>query len=362
MFFFQSAAISCQLMLMFLVSIFAIDSANAGNDEEGFIRGSVRQVIHGLDGKQEERQLEFVLACDQDCCLTGTNLSRPDQPTFKPIEWFLLVNKGNEFGIQITVDRRQGDVLSIDGKWSAKFLQELRNLSLVDSFESRYQVVDYGLNDLVALPVYLSWKQVGVTRDIMLAARRGTNYRGTNELGSLEILGAEGISTIAIKKSPNDLIMPGSVRLAEPSDENFPKGFQSIEEEYSFSPERKLGRCEPFRCSGTKVETAPDGRSRKTETEIQVTEHADARPARKFIDAFLAKLPNNKRIVTEAGVDVATVLDQGKQKIAVDRDVERMTETRFSNNGPSFYYYGGILVLMAILGLVGYLRWARTAS
>jgi hypothetical protein len=362
MFFVQSRAISCQIMSMVLVSILAIGTANAANGEEGFIRGSQRQVVHGLDGKTETRQLDFVFACDQECCLTGTNLSRPDLPTFKPIEWFLLANKGNEFGIQITVDRRQGDVLSIDGKWSAKSLQELRRLSLDGSFESRYQLVDYGLNHLIALPVYLSWKQVGVPRDTMLAALRGSNYRGTNELGSLEILGSEGISKISIKRSPNDLIMPGDVRLAELSDENFPKGLQSIEEEYSFSPERRLGNYETFRCSGTKIETAPDGRSRKTETEIQVTEHADARAARKFIDAFLAKLPNDQRIITDAGVDVATVLDRGIQKIAVDRDVERMTETRFKNNGPSFYYYGGILVLMAILGLVGYLRWARTAS
>jgi len=88
-----------------------------------------------------------------------------------------------------------------------------------------------------------------------------------------------------------------------------------------------------------------------------VTEQADARTARKFIDAIFAKMPNTQKIISNS--EIASVLDHGKQKIVVDRDVERVSDARFTNKGPSLYYYGIILLFLVILGLIGYLRWAR---
>ncbi|MCY2979200.1 MAG: hypothetical protein NTU79_11105 [Planctomycetota bacterium] len=88
-----------------------------------------------------------------------------------------------------------------------------------------------------------------------------------------------------------------------------------------------------------------------------MTEQADARTARKFIDAILAKMPNTQKIISNS--EIASVLDHGKQKVVVDRDVERITETRFTNKSPSLYYYGIILLFLVILGLIGYLRWAQ---
>ncbi len=334
---------------------------STANGEEGFIRGSLRAVINEFDGKRKIEQLDFVVACDRDCCLIGTNRSKPEQPTFEPIEMFELANKGNDFAILITLSRQEGTPLTTDGKWSAKHIQELRNLKLDDSFDARYKVVKMGGTYWIALPVCLSWDSVGATRETMLSALKGTNYRGKNELGTLEIVGSHGIGKIAFKKSALDLHSPGYVPLSKLSGPDFPNGLKSMEMAYSFSPERKFGEYEPFRCTGTITETVPDGRSRKTDIEIQVTEYADATKARTFIDALLEKLPRNQKIITDSGIDIATVLDNGKQKVVVDRDVERLTDPRFNNKSPSIYYYGIVVVFLAIFALIGYLRWAQKA-
>jgi hypothetical protein len=358
-FFVRGATIRLSIVSFVSVSVIAFVAASDAKAEEGLIRGSLKTVIHELDGQRQTEQLDFILACDRDCCLTGTNYR---QEKFEPLEQFSLANKGNEFGILITVDRREGNPLTIDGKWSAKYLQELRKLKLNDTFESRYNVVEMGSNALIALPVYLSWNSVGVTRDTMLSALRGTNYRGSNELGSLEIVGTQGIGRITLKKSPSSLLSPRYLPLSELSGPYYPNGLTSMVQEYSFSPERRFGEHEPFRCAGTTTETVPDGRSRKTEIEIQVTEYADSKTASKFINALLGKLPNNKRIINDSGINVATVLDKGKQKVVVDRDVERLTEPRFNNESTSIYYYVIVLFFLAILGMIGYLRWAQKAS
>ncbi len=275
---------------------------------------------------------------------------------------FEIANKGNEFAILLTLSRQEGSPLTTDGKWSTKYIQELRNLKLDDSFESRYKVVKMGSTYWFALPVCLYWDAIGVKSDTMLSALRGTNFRGKNELGTLEILGSRGIGKISFKKSSSDLHSPGYVPLSKLSGPDFPNGLTSMEMVYSFSPERIFGEHEPFRCMGTITETVPDGRSRKTDIEIQVTEYADATKARTFIDALLEKLPSDQKIITDSGIDVATVLDKGKQKVVVDRDVERLTEPRFNNKSPSIYYYAIVLTLLAIFALIGYLRWAQKAS
>jgi len=359
------ATIRLRLVAMALVNIVAFAAASTIKGEEGFegfIRGSQRLVTHEPDGQRKVVKLDFVMACDRDCCLTGRNISRPEQPKFEPIEQFNLAMKGNEFVIGITVDRREGDALTTNGRWSAKHIQEFRNFRLDDSFESRFEVVTQGSISSLALPVYLSWHTVGVTKDTMLAALRGENYRGANELGSLEISGNQGIGRIHLKKSKLNLHSPGYIPLSKLSEPAFPNGLESMEEEYSFTPERKLGMHETFRCVGALTQTGPDGRSRKTEIETQIDEHADAKAARKFINALLEKIPNNKKIITDSGVDIATVLDNGKQKVVVDRDVEGMTETRFNNKGPSFYYYAIVLFVLVILGVIGYVRWSQKAS
>ena len=362
MFFVRCATIRLSIVAVVLMSMIAFAATGICKGEEGFIRGSLKAVIHGTDGQRKTQQLDFVFACDRDCCLVGTNYRKPEEPKFEPIELFSLANTGNEFAIGITVDRQEGNALTSDGKWSAKSIQEFRNLKLDDSFESRYEVVTLGASNSLALPVYLSWHTVGVTKDTMLAALKGTNYRGANELGSLEISGIQGIGRIHLKKSKSDLHSPGYLPLSKLSGRNSPNGLTSMEEEYSYSPERRFGEHEAFRCVGAITESLPDGRSRKTEIEIQVTEYADTRTARKFINALLERVPVNQRIITDLGIDVATVLDKGKQKVVVDRDVERLTETRFNNSSPSFYYYAIVLFFLAILGMIGYYRWARNAS
>lgn len=361
-FFVRCATIRRSIVSIASVSMIAFVAASTTRGVEGFIRGSQRIVSHELDGQRKISQLDFILACDRDCCVTGTNYSKPEQPKFKPMESFSLANNGNEFAIAITVDRQEGNALTTDGQWTVKYIQKLRNLKLDDSFESRYKVVTMGASGSNALPIGLCWDSVGVTRDTMRAALRGINFRGTNELGSLEILGTHGIGRIMLKKSPSNLHSPGYVPLSKLSGPGFPNGLTSMEEEYSFSPERRFGEQEKFRCVGTITETVPDGRSRKTEIEIQVTEYADAKAARKFINALLEKIPNNKKIISDAGVDVATVLDNGKQKVVVDRDVEGMSETQFNNKGPSFYYYAIVFFFLVILGVIGYLRWSQKTS
>ena len=294
--------------------------------------------------------------------MTGTNHTTSRRRTSQPMEHFTFANKGNEFGIEVTVARKESKALSTEGKWSAETILELRNRKYDDSFESRYRVVTMGGNSLIALPVYLSWDSVGVTRETMELAMQGVNYRGSNELGELEITGAQGIGRITLKKSSTNLHSAGWVPLSKVSGETFPNGLKSIEEEYSFSPERRFGDNGAFRCVGTRVETIPDGRKRRTELDIQVTEQADSKTARRFIDAIFEKLPNNKRIVTGPGIDVATVLDDGKQKVVLDRDVERVAETRFKNSSTSSYYYGVVIFFLALLGFIGYLRWSQKTS
>jgi len=354
------AAIRPLIVSIAFMGMMVFGAVSTLQGQEGFIRGSSRSVIYEPDGKRKIEQLEFVFACDRDCCLAGQVYKRLEEPNFKPVELFGLANTGNEFAIQITVDRREGKVLTTDGKWSINNMIELKNQKYDDSFESRFQVAMLNAGSSIALPVYLSWHSVGVTKDTMLSALRGINYRGTNELGALEILGAQGIGRIVLKKSKLNLHSPGWIPLSKVSFPPFPKGLESMEEEYSISPERRYGEYEPFRCGGTITEMDSDGRSRKTEVEIQVTEHADARTARKFIDAFLAKVPNTQKILSHS--NVATVLDGGRQKVVVDRDVERVTETRFTNTSPSFYYYLFVLSSLVIVGLIGYLRWAQKAS
>jgi hypothetical protein len=55
-------------------------------------------------------------------------------------------------------------------------------------------------------------------------------------------------------------------------------------------------------------------------------------------------------------------LDGGKQKVALDRDVERVDEAQFSNGSPSFYYFAIVLFFLVVFGLIGYLRWAQKGS
>ena len=330
--------------------------------DSGYIRGSGQVLSFMPDGKRTERELDFMLACDQDCCLTGTFLRRPDIPGFKPIESYGLAKKGNEYAILITLNRTKGKALTISGEWSVDHFSEFRRVNLEDSFDSRYRIAEYGNEAYFALPVFLSWHAVGVAREVFKNGTRGINYLGTNELGTLEVLGAQGIGRIVFKKSASSYFYPGDKPISQLSSKVYPNGLKSITEDYSFSPERRQNVQEPFRCLGTKTETLPDGRSRKTEIKINVTEQGDATTARKFIDAFLEKLPNDKRIITDSGIDVATVLDKGLQKVVVDRDVERLTESRFSNKSPSIYYYIIVLFFLSIIGLIGYLRWAHKAS
>lgn len=353
----RHAAFRPLMVSLVILGIMTFGAVGTLRGQEGFTRGSSRSVIYEPDGKRRINELEFVLACDRDCCLAGQVYKRLEEPNFKPIELFVLANTGNKFAIQISVDRREGQVLTTEGKWSVEHLVELTNIKFDDSFESRFQVAMVNASSSIALPVYLSWHSVGVTKDTMLSALRGTNYRGDNELGALEILGTRGIGRIVLKKSRSNLHSPGWLPLSKISNSVFPKALESIEEEYSFSPERRYGEHDPYRCAGTITQTDPEGRSRKTEVEIQVTEQADARTARKFIDAILAKMPNTQKIISNS--EIASVLDHGKQKVVVDRDVERITETRFTNKSPSLYYYGIILLFLVILGLIGYLRWAQ---
>lgn len=335
-----------------LVRILTIEAPTELCAQEGFLRGSSKAVIHQIDGKREIVLKDFVFACDRDCCLTGT--------FHDSIEEFVLANKGNNVGVSIKLDKRKDKVLELDGEWSVQYMVEQRNLKLNDTFESRYQATGFMSNQSIALPVYLSWHTVGISKDVFLDAQRGVNYRGTNELGSLEILGTNGIEKIVLRKSSSDLHSPGWLPLSKISNSRIPNGLQSIVQEYSFTPERRFGDYEPFRCVGTIVETHPDNRTRKTEIEIQVTERADARAARKFINAFLAKVPNTERIISNS--EITTVLDGGKQKVALDRDVERVDEAQFANGSPSFYYYAIVLFFLVIFGLIGYLRWAQKGS
>jgi hypothetical protein len=194
----------------------------------------------------------------------------------------------------------------------------------------------------------------------VISALHGTNYRGENELGTLQILGSQGIGRIILKKSKLNLLSPGWLPLSKVSSSPFPKGLESMEEDYSISPERRFGEYVPFHCSGTIKKTDSDGNFQKTEIEIQVTQHADAATARKFINAFLSNVPTTQRIVSQSSV--ATVLDRGTQKVVVDRDVERVAGTRFTNTSPSFYYYLTVLFILVIVGLIGYLRWAQKLS
>lgn len=354
------AAIRPWIVLIALMGMMVFGAVTALHGQEGFIRGSSRSVTHGLDGKTTTQQLEFVLACDRDCCLAGQFYEILGEPNFKPVELFGLANSGNEFAIQITVDRREGKVLMTEGKWSVSNMIELKNHKYCGSFESRFRVAMLNSGSSIALPAYLSWHSVGVTQDSMLSALRGTNYRGENELGALEILGTQGIGRIVLKKSKLNLHSPGWLPLSKVSYSAFPKGLESMEVEYSISPERRYGEYVPFQCRGTIKETDPDGRSQKTEVEIQVTEHADARTARNFINAFLANVPNTQKIISHS--NLATVLDDGRQKVVVDRDVERLAGTRFTNTSPSFYYYLTVLSILVIVGLIGYLRWAQKLS
>ena len=354
------AAIRPIIVSIAFMCMMVFGAVNTLQGQEGFIRGYSRSAIYEPGGKKSIEQLEFVFACDRDCCLAGQVYKRLEEPNFKPIEVFGLANTGNEFAIQITLDRREGKVLTTEGKWSVKNMIELKNQKYKESFESRFQVAMLNAGSSIALPVYLSWHSVGITQDSMMSALRGINFRGTNELGALEILGTQGIGRIVLKKSKLNLYSPGWIPLSKVSFPLFPNGLESMEVEYSISPERKYGEYVPFRCGGTITKTDPDGRSEKTEVEIQVTEHADAKTARKFIDAFLAKVPNTQTIISQS--KVATVLDDGKQKVVVDRDVERLAETRFTNTSPSFYYYLLLLFSLVIVGLIGYLRWAKKAS
>jgi len=354
------AAIRPLIVSIAFMGMMVFGAVSTLRGQEGFIRGSSRSVIYEPDGKRRIEQLEFVLACDRDCCLSGQFYERLEEPNFKPRELFGLANTGNEFAIQITLNRREGKVLTTEGEWSVDNMIELKKHKYNESFESRFKVASLNAGSSIALPVYLSWHSVGVTKDSMLSALRGTNYRGANELGALEILGNQGIGRIVLKKSKLNLHSPGWLPLSKFSFPPFPKGLESMEEEYSISPERRYGEYERFRCGGTITETDPDGRSRKTEVEIQVTEHADARTARKFINAFLAKVPNTQKIISHS--NVATVLDDGRQKVVVDRDVERVAETRFTNTSPSFYYYLIVFFSLVIVGLIGYLRWVQKAS
>ena len=341
------------VLIAVLLSILTIEAPTELIAQEGFLRGSSKTVFQDIDGKRETWLMNFVFACDRDCCLTGTYLDS--------IEEFILANKGNDIGISIRLDKRRDDEeLKLEGKWSVQHLLEQRNLKLDDTFESRYQAAEFMSNMSIALPVYLSWQTVGISKDVFLDALRGVNYRGTNELGSLEILGTYGIGKIVLRKSGLDLHSRGWLPLSKISIPGIPNGLKSKVEEYSFTPERRFGDYEPFRCVGTIVETHPDNRTRKTEIEIQVTERADARAARKFINAFLAKVPNTERIISNS--EITTVLDGGKQKVALDRDVERVDEAQFSNGSPSLYYYAIVLFFLVIFGLIGYLRWAQKGS
>jgi|688.fasta_scaffold06766_2 hypothetical protein len=336
-----------------MMSILTIKSPTELIAQEGFLRGSSKTVFQDFDGKRESRLMNFVFACDRDCCLTGTYDDSKEE--------YILANKGNSVGISIRLDKRRVDeALKLEGKWSVRHLLQQRNLKLDDTFDSRYQATEFMSNMPISLPVYLSWHRVGVSKDVFLDALRGVNYRGTNELGSLEILGTNGIEKIVLRKSGSDLHSPGWVPLSKISMPGIPNGLKSTVEEYSFTPERVFGEHEPFRCVGTIVETDPENRSRKTEIEIQVTEYADVRAARSFINAFLAKVPNTKQIISSS--EITTVLDGGKQKVALDRDVERVDEAQFSNGSPSFYYFAIVLFFLVVFGLIGYLRWAQKGS
>jgi hypothetical protein len=327
--------------------------------EEGFIRGSCKFMVNEINGQREKRQLDFVLACDQDCCLAGAYLRTLQPLSSEPyFEKFALANKGNEHEIEITVDRKNGSPLTTGGNWSAKYIMEVTRLKLEDSFESRYKVAMMGASSLISLPVYLSWDEVGITRDAMTSALQGRNFRGTNDLGSLEITGLQGIGQIRLRKSASSIHSLGWVSLSKVSTPLFPNGLKSIEKEYSFTPERKSGERELFRCVGKVTETAPDGKSRITDMDIQLTENSDGKKAREFIDAVLRKLPEKQRIISNS--NLTTVMAKGVQRVVVDRDVEGVAINRFRNLRP-LMYYGVILFTLIASGLVGYLIWSKKA-
>ncbi len=211
------AAIRPLIVSLAFLGMVVFGAVSTLQGHEGFIRGSSRSVIYEPDGKRRIEELEFILACDRDCCLAGQVYKRLDEPNFKPVERFVLANTSNEFALQITVDRRDGNVLATDGKWSVAHMIEIRNQKFDDSYESRFQVVMLIASNPTALPVYLSWHSVGVTQDSMLSALRGTHYRGANELGALEILGTEGIGRIVLKKSKLNLHSRGWLPLSKVS-------------------------------------------------------------------------------------------------------------------------------------------------
>jgi len=339
------------LSIRFFALVCILFTLNRVVADEGFIKGTYRFVKSDLPELWPLVELPFVMACDHRSCLIGR-----ENHNEKNGELFMWANEGNAVAISAEVLRSSGVALDVDGNWEVSQYVEQKHLTLDESFESRYRLANLASNTDFSLPAFLTWQRIGVTRETMQDALKGKSYSVRNELGMVEISGSTGIGRIRIAKESQDLFSPVSVTLSEVKFGAFANGIKSIKEEYAFTPERRFGVYEPFQCNGTIEYKAVGGRTYRAELVLDVTKQGSPEEARRFIDAFIAKLPNDKAIISRS--EVTTVLDKGKQKVAVDLDVARAEPAKFSNQS-SFGYYALVGLGLIVVGFLAFYRWSK---
>ena len=319
--------------------------------DEGFMAGTYRCMKSDIPEVWKVREMPFVFACDNTTCLLGSVI-----PDDKKREVFLLATKGNHLVISAEVLREAGRTLELEGDWTVNHLVEQTREELDDSFESRYRVTQMAKFQKYSLPILLSWETVGVSREEMRQALDGKGLSVENQFGTLEISGNRGIGRIRNLRASADLFGPDGKSVSDVKSDRFSKGLRSIDQIFTFIPERMSSAYEPFLCRGEIECKDESGRSYQAVIEIDVTKQGSPKEARRFIDAFIAKLPNDKAIISRS--EVTTVLDKGKQKVAVDLDVARAEPAKFSNQS-SFGYYALVGLGLIVVGFLAFYRWSK---
>lgn len=334
-----------------VVALSLVSRLNYARGDEGLIVGRYRCLKSDLPDLWKVREMPFLLACDANACLVGWVNSQD-----RNRESYLLANKGNDLVVSIEVLRQSGANLFVEGDWTVRQFVEQVHMKLDKSFESRYGITGNAEFMNFALPIFLNWSSVGLARDVFLDALNGKSYDANNSLGEIEISGVSGIGFIRSFKDATDLFEPTGKTLTETKFQPFSDGLKSISRRFTFSPERIAGDYKPFTCRGTIDYTTPSGRTYGIEVEVDVTLQGDATEARRYVDRFIGKLPSDKAIVSRS--EITTVLDQGKQKVAVDLDVTRGEKARFSNQSNLGYYLVVGIGLLAV-SFWAFLRWTK---
>jgi len=338
------------MMVFLVVAVFS-----SGLYASGYYRLLVGRITCIGSDKQEFWPLEtthFLIACDERTTIAGWCADGQE------VESFLLANTGNSKVISVEAERQEGEApLSMSQGWRVRFFVEQGRMPLMETFESRYSVVNSASISRITIPIGLYWEQMGIERMAVERAWSGQSIVEDSGLGLIEIDADDGIRSIRLSKMEDDFYSAKGKALKDFKISFFPEGLKSISESYVFSPARVVDKFAPFACGMQVKFVDANGRRFGAQYQIDVTRHEDERSARRFIDNFLSRLPTTIAIISNS--NLTTVLEDGEQKKAIDLDVQDFEDLEFEEgNGLSHYLVllGGITIICSI---AIYLRYSR---